>query len=155
MYSIEIKALTALTPELTTQLIELSKQIPELDRPLTSETLAERLSDKTCLILLAYVEGEFAGFKLGYEQADAVFYSWLGGVATDFRRLGLAQSLLEYQETWASRQGYNFIQVKTMNRFPAMLNLLIRNQYLITELKADPQSLIDHKLHLSKSIATA
>lgn len=152
MYSIEIKALTVLTPELTEQLVELSQQIPELDRPLTSQILTERLTGKTCLILLAYVEGELAGFKLGYGQDETRFYSWLGGVASDFRRLGLAQSLLEYQETWAHRQGYRHIQVKTMNRFPAMLNLLIRNQYLITELNTDPKNLIDHKLHLSKSI---
>lgn len=152
MYSIEIKAESGLTPELTTQLIELSKQIPELDRPLTSEVLNQRLQGKKCLILVAYVEGELAGFKLGYEQEETIFYSWLGGVASDFRRLGLAQSLLEYQETWARRQGYNHIQVKTMNRFPAMLNLLISNQYLITELNADPKSLVDHKLHLRKSI---
>ncbi|MGI2192609.1 GNAT family N-acetyltransferase [Shewanella baltica] len=152
MYSIEIKAESSLTPELTTQLIQLSQQIPELDRPLTSEVLNQRLQGKQCLILVAYVEGELAGFKLGYEQEEAIFYSWLGGVASDFRRLGLAQSLLEYQETWARRQGYNHIQVKTMNRFPAMLNLLISNQYLITELNADPRSLVDHKLHLRKSI---
>lgn len=152
MYSIEIKAETKLTSELATQLIELSQQIPELDRSLTNETLAERLDGKTSLILLAFVEGELAGFKLGYEQEETIFYSWLGGVASDFRRLGLAQSLLEYQETWVRRQGYNHIQVKTMNRFPRMLNLLINNQYMITELKADPKSLVDHKLHLCKTI---
>ncbi|MCS6204918.1 GNAT family N-acetyltransferase [Shewanella baltica] len=152
MYSIEVKAESGLTPELATQLIQLSQQIPELDRPLTSEVLNQRLQGKKCLILVAYVEGELAGFKLGYEQEETIFYSWLGGVASDFRRLGLAQSLLEYQETWARRQGYNHIQVKTMNRFPAMLNLLISNQYLITELNADPKSLVDHKLHLRKSI---
>ena len=152
MYSIEIKAESSLTPELAAQLIELSQQIPELDHPLTNEVLDQRLQGKTCLILVAYVEGELAGFKLGYEQEETIFYSWLGGVASDFRRLGLAQSLLEYQETWARRQGYNHIQVKTMNRFPAMLNLLISNQYLITELTADPKSLVDHKLYLCKSI---
>lgn len=152
MYSIEIKAESSLTPELAAQLIELSQQIPELDHPLTNEVLDQRLQGKTCLILVAYVEGELAGFKLGYEQEETIFYSWLGGVASDFRRLGLAQSLLEYQETWARRQGYNHIQVKTLNRFPAMLNLLISNQYLITELTADPKSLVDHKLYLCKSI---
>ena len=152
MYSIEIKAESSLTPELAAQLIELSQQIPELDHPLTNEVLDQRLQGKTCLILVAYVEGELAGFKLGYEQEEAIFYSWLGGVAFDFRRLGLAQSLLEYQETWARRQGYHHIQVKTLNRFPAMLNLLISNQYLITELTADPKSLVDHKLYLCKSI---
>ncbi|QYJ78762.1 GNAT family N-acetyltransferase [Shewanella acanthi] len=152
MYSVEIKAQTELSADLIAQLIELSKQIPELDRPLTAEALEQRLAAKPSLILTAHVEGELAGFKLGYEQADGVFYSWLGGVASDFRRLGLAQSLLEYQETWANRQGYKHIQVKTMNRFPAMLNLLITNQYLITELQADPQNQVDHKLHLSKAI---
>ncbi|MFG7352656.1 GNAT family N-acetyltransferase [Shewanella oncorhynchi] len=152
MYSIEIKAESSLTPELAAQLIQLSQQIPELDHPLTNEVLDQRLQGKTCLILVAYLEGELAGFKLGYEQEETIFYSWLGGVASDFRRLGLAQSLLEYQETWARRQGYNHIQVKTLNRFPAMLNLLISNQYLITELTADPKSLVDHKLYLCKSI---
>lgn len=147
MYSIEIKAESSLTPELAAQLIQLSQQIPELDHPLTNEVLDQRLQGKTYLILVA-----LAGFKLGYEQEETIFYSWLGGVASDFRRLGLAQSLLEYQETWARRQGYNHIQVKTLNRFPAMLNLLISNQYLITELTADPKSLVDHKLHLCKSI---
>lgn len=152
MYSIEIEAKTALTPLLIHQIVELSQQIPEFDRPLTPQALLERLAGKNCLLLLAYVEGELAGFKLGYEQDATLFYSWLGGVATDFRRLGLAQSLLEYQEIWARRQGYRHIQVKTMNRFPAMLNMLINNQYLITELMADPKNQINHKLRLHKSI---
>ncbi|MGL5392924.1 MAG: GNAT family N-acetyltransferase [Shewanella sp.] len=152
MYSIEIEAKTTLTPVLIHQIVELSQQIPELDRPLSTQVLLERLAGKNGLLLLAYVEGELAGFKLGYEQDATTFYSWLGGVATDFRRLGLAQSLLEYQETWARRQGYRHIQVKTMNRFPAMLTMLINNQYLISELRADPQNQINHKLRLHKSI---
>lgn len=152
MYSMEIKAITCLSSALTQQIVELSQHIPELDKPVTTEVLTSRLQDKTCLILLAFVEGELAGFKLGYAQNDQVFYSWLGGVMPDFRRLGLAQSMLEYQETWARAQGYAHIQVKTMNRFPAMLNLLINNQYLISELTADPQNLTDNKLFLTKSI---
>ncbi|MGL5358523.1 MAG: GNAT family N-acetyltransferase, partial [Shewanella sp.] len=36
MYSIEIEAKTTLTPVLIHQIVELSQQIPELDRPLST-----------------------------------------------------------------------------------------------------------------------
>ena len=33
------------------------------------------------------------GFKVGYER-DGYFYSWMGGVLSDYRKKGVAQNLL-------------------------------------------------------------
>ncbi|WP_139248268.1 GNAT family N-acetyltransferase [Janthinobacterium lividum] len=58
-------------------------------------------------------------------------YSWLGGVLPAHRKSGLAQRVLEAQEAWASAHGFAAVTVKSMNRYPAMLRLLIRNGYQI------------------------
>ncbi|WP_454774937.1 hypothetical protein [Janthinobacterium tructae] len=47
------------------------------------------------------------------------------------RKTGLAQRLPEAQEAWAGAHGFAPVSVKSMNRYPAMLRLLIRNGYRI------------------------
>lgn len=105
-------------------------RIPELDRYLSLEQLEERLSGEH-LVLVAEVDEELAGFKIGYAETEQRFYSWLGGVLTSYRCLGIAQELLEFQESWASVRGFKEISVKSMNRFPSMLRFLIKNGYSI------------------------
>ncbi|NKF52034.1 GNAT family N-acetyltransferase [Shewanella sp. WXL01] len=151
MYSTEIKAYSQLSSKVLSELTRLTHMIPELDRPQTELDLQQRLANKPCLVLLAYVEDELAGFKLGYAESDTVFYSWLGGVAPDFRNLGLAKSMLEYQEKWAAEQGYQTMTVKTRNHFKAMLTMLVRSQYQITEI-APAADIAHNKLHLQKQL---
>jgi GNAT superfamily N-acetyltransferase len=52
-------------------------------------------------------------FKLGYEQTDESFYSWLGGVDPDWRGQGLAQRLMHAQHDWAARAGYRSVTTRT------------------------------------------
>ena len=97
--------------------------------------------------LLAHVAfaGETpVGFKLGYESAAKVFYSWLGGVLPDWRRQGVAQELLRIQHQSVQALGYKKITTKSRNQFPAMLILNIKNGFHIvgTEFR-------DEKKHLS------
>ena len=47
------------------------------------------------------------------------------------RMTGLAQRLLDRQEAWAAEYGFPAVTVKSMNRYPTMLHLLIRNGYRI------------------------
>jgi GNAT superfamily N-acetyltransferase len=103
--------------------------VPEirLRRPLD-----EKLAGRAPLYLAAVVDGRAAGFKIGYPLSETVFYSWLGGVAPEFRCAGVAAALLAHQERWAAAHGYREMQVKSMNRFPGMLRLLIKNGYRIT-----------------------
>ena len=104
--------------------------IPEFDQRRSLAQLQERLPAGT-LILIAEADGQPVGFKLGYAAEDGSLYSWLGGVLPAHRKSGLAQRLLEAQEAWASAHGFAAITVKSMNRYPAMLRLLIRNGYQI------------------------
>ena len=92
--------------------------------------MQERLPAGT-LILIAEADGQPVGCKLGYAAEDGSLYSWLGGVLPAHRKSGLAQRLLEAQEAWASAHGFAAVTVKSMNRYPAMLRLLIRNGYQI------------------------
>ncbi|MBR9728643.1 GNAT family N-acetyltransferase [Shewanella intestini] len=151
MYSTEIKAYTQLTPQIVQQLSKLTLSIPELNNPQTAAELEQKLINKNILILIAYVEGEMAGFKLGYAQSEQTFYSWLGGVHPDFRKLGLAKSMLAFQENWAMQQNYHTMTVKTHNHFNAMLNLLVNQKYHITAV-IEASEVPNHKLHLQKQL---
>lgn len=104
--------------------------IPEFDRPRSLQDLQARLPDGA-LILVAELDGFLAGFKIGYPITDTELYSWLGGVLPAYRQAGLAQQLLTFQENCAKERGCHTLSVKSMNRYPAMLRLLIRNGYQI------------------------
>ncbi|SDL40130.1 Acetyltransferase (GNAT) family protein [Janthinobacterium sp. OK676] len=104
--------------------------IPEFDQRRSLAQLQERLL-AGALIPIAEADGQSVGFKLGYAAEDGSLYSWLGGVLPAHRKSGLAQRLLEVQEAWASAHGFAAVTVKSMNRYPAMLRLLIRNGYQI------------------------
>ena len=134
MYSSHIEHIELCTAEHLNMLVELMAQLPEFDESHDVDALVSRLQSQPHLALLSFVEGELAGFKLGYALDDTTFYSWLGGVLPDFRNLGLAKSMLLAQEAWAKSQGYEVMEVKTMNRYAAMLTMLVSNGYQVIAL---------------------
>lgn len=109
-------------------------EIPEFHH-ITRQEIRERTAGGG-LLLVAEAEGRVVGFKLGYEQSPGIFYSWLGGVRPAWRGRGIARELLTLQETWVKKRGYARIRVKSMNRFPAMLHLLISAGYQICGVEA-------------------
>lgn len=76
-------------------------------------------------LITAYIENQPVAFKLGYELNENDFYSWLGGVIPDYRRIGIAADLMKIQHEWCRESGYKKIQTKTQNRFRDMLLLNI------------------------------
>lgn len=104
--------------------------IPEFDRPRSLHDMQARLPEGA-LILVAELDGLLAGFKIGYPVSDTDLYSWLGGVLPAYRQTGLAQQLLAFQENCARERGFRALSVKSMNRYPSMLRLLIKNGYQI------------------------
>lgn len=116
-------------------IVALSKQIPEFEQATTLERLQSRLDGAVSLILVAKLEGALVGYKVGYQLTEETFYSWLGGVIPEHRKHGVATLLLNYQEKWVLNSGYKQIKVKSMNRFPGMLNLLISNGYEIVDIE--------------------
>lgn len=133
------------------EVVQLVEKIHEFAQQETEQSLQARLNNKTGLVLVAENDSGLLGFKIGYELDDETFYSWFGGVAPTARGHGVAQHLLEVQETWALEQGYQCIKVKSRNQFPAMLRLLIRNNYLIEEYEKKDQ-ILESRIHFVKSI---
>ncbi|KQA16942.1 GNAT family N-acetyltransferase [Vibrio metoecus] len=133
------------------EVVQLVEKIHEFAQQETEQSLQARLNNKTGLVLVAENDSGLLGFKIGYELDDETFYSWFGGVAPAARGHGVAQRLLEVQETWALEQGYQCIKVKSRNQFPAMLRLLIRNNYLIEEYEKKDQ-ILESRIHFVKSI---
>lgn len=109
--------------------------IPEFGSLHSLSELQQRVADSPTHGLIAEIDGQAAGFKLGYQTGPGEFYSWLGAVLPAFRRQGVAQALLVEQEHWARTQGYQQLWVKTRNQFRAMLIMLINHDYQIFSLE--------------------
>jgi len=82
-------------------------------------------------LLIAKIENQEVGFKLGYEKDNTTFYSWLGGVLPEFRGLGVASDLMVFQQEGCIKKGYKLIQTKTKNKFKEMLLLNIKSGFQI------------------------
>ena len=110
--------------------IKIAQQIPEFDSLYSKEKFENRLKDSKHLIIIAYYKDKPIGFKIGYETpSKRHFYSWMGGVLPKFRKLGVAQILLDYQEQWVRKNNYERILVKTRKKHIAMVKLLEKNNY--------------------------
>jgi GNAT superfamily N-acetyltransferase len=72
------------------------------------------------------------GFKIGYRQDPDTFYSWLGGVLSEYQGYGIASQLMEDQHAWAKTQGYHFVQTKSLNRWHKMMALNLKHGFSIT-----------------------
>lgn len=132
--------------------VQLSQQIPELVHPYPASIYEERLKEVPCLILVAFDNKKAVAFKVGYErELDGSFYSWMGGVLPDYRRMGIARALAAVQEEWAKKQGYNAITFKTRNRLKAMLTFSINNGFDI--FRIEPRATIEeYRIWLRKEL---
>ncbi|MGE3758794.1 MAG: GNAT family N-acetyltransferase, partial [Pseudobdellovibrionaceae bacterium] len=80
-------------------------------------------------LAIASIDDKAVGFKLGYELDNTCFYSWLGAVLPEYRKLGIAKSLMETQHEWCKAQGYRRVQTKTQNRFKEMFILNLKSGF--------------------------
>jgi ribosomal protein S18 acetylase RimI-like enzyme len=111
--------------------ILVSQQIPELELCYTESEYKSRLKDINNLILTAYIKNKPVGFKIGYETSSKqYFYSWMGGVLAKYRRMSIAERLMEYQYQWANKSEYKGIIVKTRTKHTAMIKFLLKHQFM-------------------------
>ena len=91
----------------------------------------EMIRQQDGLLLIAF-DGDYPiGFKLGYVvESTPAFFSWLGGVEPKHRRQGIAQALLDFQEHHVKKRGHASIYFTTFDRFPAMIQLGKKNNYV-------------------------
>jgi ribosomal protein S18 acetylase RimI-like enzyme len=92
---------------------------------------------KTLLCILALSEGKPVGYKIGYERNTDEFFSWLGGVAEGYRRMGIATELLKRQHKRVEELGYKRILTESGNNYREMVILNLRNGFEIAGTCAD------------------
>jgi len=116
------------------RVMEFKNRIPEFENPYDRTEYEKRLSQVPHLILIASIKDQDVGFKIGYQKEDH-FYSWLGGVIPEYRKQGIASGLAKRQESWAIKNGYSYITMKTWNARKEMLLFAIKNGFYITEVE--------------------
>lgn len=104
------------------------------------------------LMLLAYVDDEPAGFKIGYRESRHTFYSAKGGVLPEYRRHGLARRMLYVMMDMARSRGYARFAYDTFpNRNPGMAILGLNEGFRIV--KADFNTVYrDYRLRFEKKL---
>ncbi len=113
-------------------LAQLSDQIFKVTTGKTR--IRKRLERKnSLLILIAYtMDGHIPiGFKIGYEDTETLYYSWLGGVLPEYRGRGIASALMQRQHTRIAEMGYHKVETRTRNRYKSMLILNIKHGFNI------------------------
>lgn len=100
--------------------------------------------------LIAMIDDQPVGFKLGYEENQQEFYSWLGAVLPEYRELGIAMDLLAAQHAWCAQQGYRSVRTTTENRFREMLMLNIKAGFDVIGTHLTAQSSL--KINLRKML---
>ncbi len=130
--------------------VQLSQEIPELEKPYPASEYEKRLNEVPHLILVAFDGTQAMGFKVGYER-EGYFYSWMGGVHPDFRRKGVALALAEAQEEWARRHHYPSVTFKTRNRLKAMLCFALQRGFNIIQVDPFPE-LGEYRIWLKKEL---
>lgn len=76
--------------------------------------IINRLDRDGLIMLLAYLEDEPVGFKVGYAENSSVFYSAKGGVLPPYRRRGIARWLLHEMMDRARAKGYSYFAFDTL-----------------------------------------
>ncbi len=106
------------------EVVKLSMSIDEFPSPPGLNEYEKRLAGVRNILLIAEVNGAPGGFKVGYDRHldGEVFYSWMGGVRKEYRRLGLASLLLEKMEFWCLEAGFTRLQFKTRNSHSKMIS---------------------------------
>lgn len=127
---------TACPPGLVVERIETDRfdEIRRLNRVVFGEDRVIYRTDRDDLtLLLARVDGEAVGYKVGYGESRSTFYSAKGGVLDGWRRRGIARVLLARMEEEARRLGYARFAFDTFpNKHPGMTVLGLASGYTVT-----------------------
>lgn len=104
------------------------------------------------LMLLAYMDKEPIGFKIGYRQDAETFYSAKGGVLATCRRQGIARMMLYDMLERVKKMGYARFTFDTFpNKHPGMTIMGLEEGFYVA--KADFNTVFqDYRLQFEKAI---
>jgi len=119
-------------------------------RTQSTDSVGEELTAKTKFLILVAIENDqVVGYKIGYQDRKTRFYSWLGGVYTEYRSQGIASELMLRQHEWCKNQGYSVIRTQTKNTWRSMLILNLRHGFDIigtyTDEKGEPKIILEKR----------
>ena len=80
--------------------------------------------------VIAHLEGNPVGFKIGYGFGPGVYYSKAGGVLKEYRRQGLASRMQQWQHDFARARGYRSVFFNSFNHFKPMMKFGLRSGFL-------------------------
>ena len=114
-----------------------------------AELKLEELTEKKNLLIFVAIDSDrVVGFKIGYEFNDYTFYSWLGGVHSDYRGKGVASELMRRQHEKIKSLGYPKVRTISRNKRRAMLILNIKFGFDVVETFISKKG--THKIVLEK-----
>ena len=88
-------------------------------------------------VLLAMLDEQHVGFVVGFELMPTTYFTWLCGVAPDFRRLGIATQLMQAEEAWSRDNGYQTMRFECQNQHRPMLHAAISEGYDLVGIRWD------------------
>jgi len=91
------------------------------------------------LALIAHLEGNPVGYKIGYHDKPGLYYSWSGGVLKDYRGQGLARRMQDWQHAWLRARGYRMVYFNSFNKFRPMLQFGLDTGFLPTGVDISPE----------------
>ena len=134
------------------EILQVHQLIPEFSDEVSLGFYIRRLENLVHLALVADVNGELVGFKVGYQNdRTETFYSWMGGVIPEFRKFGVARALADAQESWARENGFKDSFFKTRNRFPAMISFGLKRGFKIVKV-IQKGGVEDYRIVMMKSL---
>jgi len=133
---------------------QLTRDIPEFGDSYGYIDYLNRLDEKEHLILVAERDNQLVGFKVAYDEDrnGRDFYSWIGGVLPDHRRLKVASLLLSKMEMWCRLKGYERIYFKTYNMHSHMIIFALKHGFFLYDFQPDIEDRAFHKLYLEKHL---
>ena len=87
---------------------------------------------------LAIADDKIVGFKVGYAMSQRKYYSWLGGVHSEFRRRGIASELMERQHKWIAARGYTVVETSANQENVAMAQVNLRHGFAVCGIRVEP-----------------
>ncbi|MCM5662342.1 GNAT family N-acetyltransferase [Galbibacter mesophilus] len=94
------------------------------------DSFLKRISEaKNLFSVYASLNNEVVGFKIGYETSPDTFYSWVGGVKEEYRRMGIAKKLQSIQEKYVAEKGCQKLTTKSTNKFKPMMQFNLKNGF--------------------------
>jgi GNAT superfamily N-acetyltransferase len=105
-----------------------------------SARLEDQAKDrKDVLALIAHLEGNPVGYKIGYHDRPGFYYSWSGGVLKEYRGQGVARRMQDWQHAWLRARGYRMVHFTSFNKFRGMLQLGLATGFVPTGVDLSPE----------------